>query len=980
MPSNLRRLLVAATLVVAGGTLRAETPEPRLFVEVTVPSLEAARTLALEGFDVAGIDRKALAVGLVVTEQELADLQAKGFAVTVRGSNVEPSATRALADYTDPQEMSAFMDQVVAAYPNLAEKSISQSPLFEGQTQYVLHLTKDVGLANERPSFVLDAQHHAREVMTPEIARDMIDYLTSRYATDPQVQRWLDSINIYVVGSVNPDGAMYVFTTDTSWRKNRHPSCAVDNNRNYPVQWGSCNGSSASCSAQDTRGSAPGSEPETQGLMQLTAQVRPFFALSYHSYGEYLMYSYGCNDPDERAALDEVAQGLNAILLNDSGVPGQYATGPIWSTIYLADGGSVDTQYNQYGAYAYVIEVNSSAAGGFQPSYASWRNLTVQRQRTAWQYFLDETLDGAQIRGKVTDAQTGLPLSANLELQEVTFTHGEAPRRADAKGNYRLLVQSGQTYHVRYSSPGYCTATREVAVGSGPQTADVTLGQPGVPQGVTAAPAGDSAIDVSWQPAANAVTYHVYRALDPGGAFALVAEVPGAQTSYHDAPVSGGVTYRYLVRAVQGCESADSAVAQATTTGPCTVGPSFAGAMGVADSAASTCTLHLFWPSAVTRCGGAVTYTVHRSATTPFLPSPANVVASGLTSNFLNDQAGLTSATPYAYIVRAVDGGNGADDGNLVTVSATPTGPPTVGTWTDTAGDSGPAAMALANPWSVKPTGGRSAPGVYATGTYGNNVCAALTTPALTVQSGASLSFASKYDMETSFDLGIVEIATGSSNYTDWTKLALNYPADSIAFTGNACGIPTSTGAVFSRTIATPAYPASPYTGSLAAYAGQSVKVRWRFSSDGGVTGQGWWIDDVSVSNAVIPGTCATGTAPNPKEVSASGGMTASRTASGAIDVLYTPACGATDNAVFWGTGTFPGHPAWTGVACAVGNTGHAVFDPGALAPGTLLYFAVVGQNATREGSYGAGTAGQRPEAVNVGACDRPQDLSGSCP
>jgi hypothetical protein len=496
---------------------------------------------------------------------------------------------------------------------------------------------------------------------------------------------------------------------------------------------------------------------------------------------------------------------------------------------------------------------------------------------------------------------------------------------------------------------------------------------------VGASAAGDNAIDVSWQPAANAVTYHVYRALDPGGSFALVAEVPGAQTSYHDAPVSGGVTYRYLVRAVQGCESADSAIAPASTTGACTVGPSFAGAAGVADLGASTCMLHLYWPSAVTRCGGAVTYTVHRSATAPFIPSPANIVASGLTGNFLDDQAGLTSATPYAYIVRAVDGGNGADDGNLVTVSATPTGPPTVGTWSDDAGDTGSAAMALSSPWSVEQAGGRAAPRVYATGTYGNNVCASLTGPALTVQSGATLSFASKYDMETSFDLGIVEVATAPS-YGNWTKLAINYPADSITFTGNACGIPTSTGPVFSRTIASPAYPAAPYTGSLAAYAGQSVKVRWRFSSDGGVSGQGWWIDDVAVSNAVIPGTCATGSAPNPEEVSADGQMTASRTASGAIDVFYAPACGATDNAVFWGTGTILGHPAWTGVACAVGNTGHAVVDPGALAPGTLLYFAVVGQNATREGSYGMGTAGQRPEASGLGTCDRVQDLSGSCP
>jgi murein tripeptide amidase MpaA len=38
----------------------------------------------------------------------------------------------------------------------------------------------------------------------------MIDYLTSRYATDAQVRRWVDNINIYVVPSVNPDGGMYV--------------------------------------------------------------------------------------------------------------------------------------------------------------------------------------------------------------------------------------------------------------------------------------------------------------------------------------------------------------------------------------------------------------------------------------------------------------------------------------------------------------------------------------------------------------------------------------------------------------------------------------------------------------------------------------------------------------------------------------------------------------------------------------------------
>jgi hypothetical protein len=109
--------------------------------------------------------------------------------------------------------------------------------------------------------------------------------------------------------------------------------------------------------------------------------------------------------------------------------------------------------------------------------------------------------------------------------------------------------------------------------------------------------------------------------------------------------------------------------------------------------------------------------------------------------------------------------------------------------------------------------------------------------------------------------------------------------------------------------------------------------------------------------------------------------MTASRALSGTgIDLAYTPACGATDNAIYWGTGAIAGAPAWSGVGCAVGNTGLATFDPGAIGPGTLLYFVIVGQNAMREGSYGTGSAGERPEAVTPAACDRPQDLSGTCP
>ena len=234
--------------------------------------------------------------------------------------------------------------------------------------------------------------------------------------------------------------------------------------------------------------------------------------------------------------------------------------------------------------------------------------------------------------------------------------------------------------------------------------------------------------------------------------------------------------------------------------------------------------------------------------------------------------------------------------------------------------------------------------------------------------------------MESDYDLGIVEVATGPS-YGTWTKVAVNYP-DDLPFNGNACGIPTSgANTVFSRSISFPAYSASPYSGSLAAFAGQSIKLRWRFASDSNLTRAGWWVDDVAITNAELPSTCAAGTPPNPKEASADGGMKASPAPSGtSVQLHYLPGCGTLDHAVYWGSGPIVGSVAWTDAACSLGSTGVATFDPGDPPPGGFFYFVVVGQNAANEGSYGPGAAGERPEAVGVGACDRPQDITGACP
>jgi hypothetical protein len=48
----------------------------------------------------------------------------------------------ALSDYTDPQELSTLMDQIVAAHPTLAKKILLQGTLFDAQKQYALKITR----------------------------------------------------------------------------------------------------------------------------------------------------------------------------------------------------------------------------------------------------------------------------------------------------------------------------------------------------------------------------------------------------------------------------------------------------------------------------------------------------------------------------------------------------------------------------------------------------------------------------------------------------------------------------------------------------------------------------------------------------------------------------------------------------------------------------------------------------------------------
>ncbi|MCR9095053.1 MAG: thrombospondin type 3 repeat-containing protein [bacterium] len=87
---------------------------------------------------------------------------------------------------------------------------------------------------------------------------------------------------------------------------------------------------------------------------------------------------------------------------------------------------------------------------------------------------------------------------------------------------------------------------------------------------------GDSRLVLDWEPVPSSLVtgYNVYRADVPGGPYSLITPSPTTWTSFDDAAVVNGQPYYYVVRAIEGSETADSVERSgvpAPSTGPVSI-------------------------------------------------------------------------------------------------------------------------------------------------------------------------------------------------------------------------------------------------------------------------------------------------------------------------------------------------------------------------------------------------------------------------
>jgi choice-of-anchor B domain-containing protein len=388
---------------------------------------------------------------------------------------------------------------------------------------------------------------------------------------------------------------------------------------------------------------------------------------------------------------------------------------------------------------------------------------------------------------------------------------------------------------------------------------------------LTATPNGDQHIDLSWGGSAPDASYRIERAQGGcSGHFETIADQLAA-TTYADTSASGQVNYGYRVVALDAsgfCAAPASTCVEAQTSGLCTAPPLFAGVANAQNAGSAQCRVDLAWTAAAPACGATSSYSVYRSDLADFTPDAANRIAEGIGDLAFADQS-VAGGMPQYYVVRAADPSNNSEDANLVRLAATPTGPSTDGTFVSGAepGDPQFEAESVGEParlapgqiehagWHMSST--RMHGGAQSFwSTAANNLCVTLVTPALTLSAGESsqLSFWSAWDVEQGWDGGVVEVSTDGG--TNWTRLtpAGGYPG-TITDGGTLCGVTVGSGAFTGMSHLS----WSPYQIDLTAYAGQSVKLRWLYRTDTAQTGEGWFVDDIALTHAQVPGTCTIG-------------------------------------------------------------------------------------------------------------------------
>ena len=375
--------------------VRSAGDERQIVARVTVTSeAEMSRVMA-EGLDLLEF-REGDDLLFITTRGELDRLQKNGFAVSVDEQKTaelpQPGRDTFGGGYKTIEETYAFLDQMEATYPNLAQNFVYGQSWIKTQNPNLGYDLRGISLTNRsipgpKPIFLVQGGIHAREWVTPEQATRLIQYLLSNYALDADATWLLNEHEIIVLPQINPDGRKLAEQSLLK-RKNENGTtggCSqinrgIDLNRNFSFHWGVVNRPTDPPCGETWPGLTANSEPEINSVQNLLISKFPDqrapdrnspapidatgVYLDMHSTGNLVLYPWGeDNLPPPNLQLRTISR--KAARYNNYN--------PIQTIeLYPTSGTSQDFGYGELGVASFGMETGngSGSCGGFMPAYS----------------------------------------------------------------------------------------------------------------------------------------------------------------------------------------------------------------------------------------------------------------------------------------------------------------------------------------------------------------------------------------------------------------------------------------------------------------------------------------------------------------------------------------------------------------------------------------------------------------------------------
>ncbi|KAK6192240.1 hypothetical protein SNE40_003744 [Patella caerulea] len=190
--------------------------------------------------------------------------------------------------YHNYDQLTTFMHRMVERFPSFAKlHNIGTS--VENRTLWAIQITQNVKSDNAiKPMVKYIGNMHGNEVISRQILIYLAEYLLEEYVNNNRVKKIVDTTNIFIMPTMNPDGFEKATINDCTGLDGRPNANNVDLNRNFPDQF--------------TGPPKDGTQPETQAIIDWI-ESNPF-VLSINLHGGSVVASYPFDDSKNHAETD----------------------------------------------------------------------------------------------------------------------------------------------------------------------------------------------------------------------------------------------------------------------------------------------------------------------------------------------------------------------------------------------------------------------------------------------------------------------------------------------------------------------------------------------------------------------------------------------------------------------------------------------------------------------------------------------------